>query len=180
MRTRISSLITIGVMLQVACSAPLAELDHAKTGLVSEHSPRVAVREDAVGCWLLQGMADEPTPSLARLDSLMVQAVESVGHRLVQRIDSLGHAQARDREGFEVRDSWSADRDTDTIRIVFDNGLYGSTWALELPERGSNPGLMRGVAKGFGDVVPGPNYPQRSVNATRVSCPVASSSSSGV
>jgi hypothetical protein len=163
MSTHTLSQIVVGAMLYVGCSAPSISL--------VERAPRDIVRAGAVGCWLLQGMIDEPTPPLVRLDSGVVRTNENVGRRVVQRIDTLGRVRTRDGEGFELLDWWSADRDTDTIRIVFNNGLYGSVWALELTRKESSPGSMRGVAKGFGDVVPGPNYPQRTASATRVSCP---------
>lgn len=171
MHLRILALVSSGVMFSTSCSAWRAPGENRGAGLAATQSQHGPIREAAIGCWLLKGMVDEPTPTLVKLDALQSPASDSVGRRRVQRIDSLGRVQVRDWEGFEVLDWWTSDQKTDTIRIVFNNGLYGSVWALELSANGDGSDLMRGAARGFGDVVPGPEYPQRSVSATRVPCP---------
>lgn len=136
-------------------------------------TPRAALRADAVGCWVLSGMKDVSTPNLIRLDSLAAHPSYGYGRRVVQRLNNVGRVVLRDAEGFAPLDSWSADSASDNIRIAFNNGLYGSNWVLELPAGNIREHRIRGQSRAFGDVVPGPDYPDRVVMANRVECKTA-------
>jgi len=116
-------------------------------------------------------MVDNPTPRVVRLTGVLAEGLLQSGQRVVQRLDSNGNVESRDAEGFAPIDSWAADSVGDSIRIVINNGLYGSSWTLANETTAEKTGVMKGYATAVGDVVPSPNYPVRKVAARRISCP---------
>jgi hypothetical protein len=133
--------------------------------------PRSALRTEALGCWALTpASGDNLTPRFVRLDTSRARTADVPGLRALKRLDSFGDEVLRDEEGFEPIDDWSADSTSDDIRLLFNNGLYGSTWRLTLPAGRSGVNMIRGTSQGFGDVDPPPDYPLRPVRATRIPC----------
>lgn len=166
---------TVAVCLTTGCEAP-------PPPIVSDTTPRVSLRAEAVGCWELnhdvRGRSFErstPAVTLVRLDTTAADESTRRGARLVQRLDSSGSAYFQDAEGFAFMDTWMADSASDSIRLGFNNGLYGSQWTLSLPRDTGPTDTLRGFSQEFGDVVPPPNYPVRPSIAVRVACTEAPS-----
>jgi hypothetical protein len=109
---------------------------------------------------------------LVQLDTAIAEAWSRGVWRVLRR-DRLGQSVLRDAEGFSVLDTWTADSTTDSIRLVLNNGLYGSRWALALPVGRGRVDTIRGLSRGFGDTDPPPDYPLRSSLAVRVACTTA-------
>jgi hypothetical protein len=138
--------------------------------------PRYALRNEAVGCW---AFADVPgsghsmqlaqSPILVKLDTSPLR-VDIPGTRVVYRLDGAGQPLHRDAEGLGLSDTWTADSLSDRIQIQLSNGLYGSTWALQLPSGSGRVDTIRGTSEEFGDENPPRDYPVRAVLATRVEC----------
>lgn len=136
-------------------------------------TPRQAVRVEAVGCWALRASATgiSLAESLrVQLDTVVAMGETAHGVRVVHRLDDRGHALLRDAEGFATQDRWTADARSDSVRLVFNNGLQGSFWALALPARATPSDTLHGVSQGFGDVVPAPAYPSQVATAIRIRC----------
>lgn len=141
--------------------------------VVADATPRHALRSDAIGCWALQSQAkgiSNAQSLLIKLDSVGAASEIAQGVRVVHRLDTNGQALIQDAEGFNVQDRWTADANSDSVRLVFNNGLYGSFWTLHLSTRVADKNSMSGVSRVFGDVVPEPAYPVQTATATRIQC----------
>ncbi|QJR37497.1 hypothetical protein [Gemmatimonas groenlandica] len=135
----------------------------ALSGLVARNAspttnrrPRYALRTDAVGCWAFadvpgsgQGMQLAQSPILVKLDTSPLR-VDIPGTRVVDRLDGAGQPLRRVVEGLGLSDVWTADALSDRIQVRFSNGLYASTWALQLPSGGGRVDTIRGQSEEFG------------------------------
>lgn len=158
------------VVLSFCC---FASCESARPVVATDVTPRKELRAEAVGCWRLRASASGGSPAeslFVRIDSIAPPGQLGVGIRNVQRLDERGNKAARDAEGFAVQDWWTADARSDTIRFLFNNGLYGANWAFELPTGDTARVSLLGSRQGFGDVVPSDPYPVQNARATRVQC----------
>ena len=173
-------LIVLGLSCLLGC-------EPQRPSVTSDSTPRAMKRVEAIGCWTLSRVTDktsivnpDPLPMFVRLDTLLATRGGVRNRRLVQRLDNRGRRLLRDAEGFSFSDEWTADSASDSIRILFNNGLYGSTWVLGLLASRGTVDTLHGRSQAFGDVVPAPEYPITVVMATRIGCAATSDSASGV
>lgn len=115
-------------------------------------------------------------PPFARLGRTIVYHTDAGPARLIERLDSAGRAMPLGLEpGIKGTNEWMADRQTDTIRMTFNNAFSGSTFVLRLPSSILNPDTLYGRAYEFSDADPRETDRGAAV-AVRVGCPRMSSS----
>ena len=125
-----------------------SESKHLTTNVPQRRSQR----PEALGCWPLTFRATE-ADTLRTANRILVQLDTSrYGDRVVRRLDSLGNVLVRDVEGLSFSDRWIADSASDSIRIGFNNGLYGSVWVLALPADVRPTDTLCGQSQEFDDV----------------------------
>lgn len=150
--------------------------------IATDVTARQSIRGEAVGCWVLSMAAKGISPAaslLIQLDTGVAMG-ETGGVRVVHRLDGRGHALLRDAEGFSVHDHWTADARSDSIRLTFNNGLYGSFSVLSLPARDTPSDTLHGLSRVFGDVVPEPAYPVQAATLIRMRCVDTIAAAAGV
>lgn len=166
---RPNRLVVIGLALSAvtACEA-------TQEVIATNTTPRRAIRHEASGCWTLHDKGGTspgvPQPFVVQLDTSAKRGQSDAGHREIRRLDVSGRPMSVDVDGMKPLDGWTADSMSDSIRLNFNNGLYGSHWVLEVPASAQRIDTLRGFRRQFGDVSPGPDYPNDAVIATRASC----------
>ncbi|MBL0891376.1 MAG: hypothetical protein IBJ19_12280 [Gemmatimonadaceae bacterium] len=135
------------------------------------------LRAEAVGCWQLFGQlgASPPdaywAPTYVQLDTVLAGSVHGVGARLAHRFDEKWEALPLYMEpGINGLNTWRADRDSDSIRIGFNNMFSGSEFVLLLSSGAARSDTMRGHHSQFSDDMRDPYRRLGSAHAARVNC----------
>jgi hypothetical protein len=140
-------------------------------------TPREALRAEAVGCWQLfnESGGSPPdaywAPTYVQLDSALAGAGYEAGVRLAHRFDSRWAALPLNLEpGINGLNTWQADQDSDSIRIVFNNMFSGSEFVLSLRADEAGGDTMRGRHSQFSDDMRDPVRSLGTARAERVEC----------
>ncbi len=164
------------------CFALTVAVVSACSGSRDEVSPapvvsREALRAEAAGCWQLfgQGGASPPdaywAPTYVQLDTVLAGSVHGAGVRLSHRFDEKWTALPLSMEpGINGLNTWQADRDSDSIRIVFNNLFSGSQFVMVLSSLGTPGDTMHGHHAQFSDDMRDPFRRLGAARAVRVEC----------
>ncbi len=163
--------LAIGVAVAGACSETRKEV------LSGPVVSRDALRAEAVGCWRLFGRwgASPPeaywAPAYVQLDTVLAGAVHGGGVRLSHRFGEEWAALPLNMEpGINGLNTWRADRDSDSIRIVFNNMFSGSEFVMLLRSGAARNDTMRGRHSQFSDDMRDPIRSLGTAHAVRVDC----------
>jgi hypothetical protein len=139
---------------------------------------RGGLRRAAVGCWQLvdsrgRSASDRIAwaPAIVQLDSAE-QSPQSAfpRQRIARRFDPAWRPLPTGFEpGIDGAMTWRADSLTDSVRVEFNNGFFGSVFVLAVPD-GRRLDTLHGRAFEFSDVVPDDSPDHGSVAAVRVRC----------
>lgn len=158
--------------------------EHTVTNAMSSK----VLRSEFVGCWALLdsiGPVDtrEPgwSPPIARLDTGFAGRDYASGTRVVTRLDVQRQPLPPSTEsGSAGLSTWTADLNGDSIRLTFNNGLYGSTWVLGGKRAPAIGDTVHGRRRDFSDVVPDTNQANHSAAAVRIECASPARAAAGV
>ena len=147
-----------------------------------------ALRTEFVGCWALldsigpvEGREPGWSPPIARFDTSFAGGDEAPGTRLVARLDVQRQPLPPSSEsGSAGRSTWTADENGDSIRVTFNNGLYGSHWVLGITSVPAVGDTLHGRRRDFSDAVPDRNQVDHTAAAVRVECVSPARSRAGV